>query len=106
MALQSINIAFAFVDDTLSFIHIFFGIIPFLFYYTIVIKKEPRYITWELLYLVITGFMTFAALYFSISALIGSNGISIYSNVLLGLIAVIFGFVIWGVILHAKFRIE
>lgn len=105
IVLQGLNLLPGINGQSSSTFKIIIGLIPLFFYYTIVIKKQPRFITLGLLYLVLTTIMSIIAFFFAISATIGTGGNPV-GFVLLVLIALILGFQIWGIILHGKYKME
>jgi len=102
--LQGINLLPVINGESPSIFQIIIGLVPIFFYYTIVIQKNPRFITWGLLYLVITGLLSFAALCFTIYGLIISGNYNWLNLLLLSLIIVIFSYQIWGIVLHGKYK--
>ena len=83
-----------------------FTVIPVVSFYTIVVQKKQRFIAWGLLYLIIASFQTLMVLIREGYSFGENISISLVYGIPMILMLILFGYQVWGVILHAKYRLE
>lgn len=83
-----------------------YAAIPVIFFYAIVVKKNQKFIAWGLLYLIIVTLQTLVILVQQGYMLGEKISISYLYSLPIILILILFGYQIWGIILHAKYRLE
>jgi hypothetical protein len=83
-----------------------YAAIPVIFFYAIVIKKNQKFIAWGLLYLIIVTLQTLIILVQQ-GYVLGENiSISYLYSLPIILILILFGYQIWVIVLHAKYKLE